>query len=491
MDHSSHITKSKKDFMKRHTFLILLGSLLIIITPYCAPAPAATQIPTAPLAEVPVSGASDVVTLTLSDWHLTEPHWEKAIKEMMLVFEKENPNIRVQLVPVLYAEKETKYITEIQAGAGPDLMHLHGFSIRSFIEKGFLYDITPYIQQEGKTAWGGDFIETWYPQTVELMVYQEKYYGLPSDFMSMVLFYNKNLFREAGLDPNKPPRTWDEFLADAKALTRDRNNDGVVDTWGFGAVGTVDPGFELRFTPILLSYGAEYLTPDNKCSALNTPEAKEAFKFFVSLVTDHKVVPPDVTSMNPGDVRQQMADEQIAMIIGSGWTAPILSDLNPRLNPAEILGAVSIPIKAGQNIQEPTTAWISAWVINKNTKHPQEAWQLLKFMTSKDADEKWFLDARVLSARRDVSGGLEDEGVMPFEPLMDDPFSQVIAAELPRSKFVPQTKEWPQIIGIVNRAVQSGFSGSKTSDQALREAYDEINTLLSVYRSPGETCPVY
>ena len=477
--------------MKKHTFLILFGSLLIIIAPYCAPAPAATQVPAAPLAEVPVGGASDGITLTLSDWHLTEPHWEKAIKEMMLVFEKENPNVKVLLVPVIYAEKENIYITEIQAGAGPDLMHLHGFSIRSFIEKGFLYDITPFIQQEGKTAWGGDFIETWYPQTVELMVYQDKYYGLPSDFMSMVLFYNKKLFMEAGLDPGKPPRTWDEFLADAKALTRDRNDDGVVDTWGFGTVGAVDPGFELRFTPILLSYGAEYLTPDNKCSALNSPEAKEAFKFFVSLVAEHKVVPPGVTGVNPGDVRQQMADEQIAMKIGSGWTVPIFSDLNPGLNPAETLAAVPIPIKAGQNVQTSTTAWISAWVINKNTKHPQEAWQLLKFMTSKAADEKWFLDARVLSARRDVSGGLEDKGVMPFEPLMDDPFSQVIAAELPRAKFVPQTKEWPQIIGIVNRAVQSGFSGSKTADQALREAYDEINTLLSVYRLSGETCPPY
>lgn len=477
--------------MKTHTFLMLFGSLLIIIAPYCAPAPTATQVPAAPLTEIPANNASGVVSLTLSDWHLTEPHWEIAIREMMLVFEKENPGIKVQLVPVLYAEKETKYITGIQTGVGPDLMHLHGFSIRSFIEKGFLYDITPFIQQEDKTAWGGDFIETWYPQTIELMVYQDKYYGLPSDFMSMVLFYNKNLFKEAGLDPNKPPRTWDEFLADAKVLTRDRNDDGLVDTWGFGTVGSVDPGFELRFTAVLFSHGAEYLTPDNKCSALNNPEAKEAFRFFVSLVTDHKVVPPGVTSKNPGDVRQQMADELIAMKIGSGWTAPIFSDLNPGLNAAETLAAVPIPVKAGQNVQEPTTAWVSAWVINKNTKHPLEAWQLLKFMTSKAADEKWFVDARVLSARRDVSGGLEDKGIMPFKPLIDDPFSQVIAAELPRSKFVPQIKEWPQIIGIVNRAVQSSFSGSKTADQALREAHDEINTLLSVYRSPGETCQPY
>jgi ABC-type glycerol-3-phosphate transport system substrate-binding protein len=482
---------TKKDFMRKKTFMILLNGLLVMLVSHCAPAPSLTQVTTAQNTEIPVNDTSGVITLTLSDWHLTEPHWEKAITEMMLVFEKENPGIKVQLVPVPYAEKETRYISEIQAGAGPDLMHLHGFSIRSFIEKGFLYDITPFIQQEGKTAWGGDFIETWYPQTVELVVYQDRYYGLPSDFMSMVLFYNKNLFKEAGLDPNKPPRTWDEFLVDAKALTRDSNNDGVVDTWGFGTVGKVDPGFELRFTPILLSHGADYLTPDNKCSALNSPEAKEAFKFFVGLVAEYKVVPPDVTSVNPGGVRQQMADELIAMKIGSGWTVPILSGLNPGLDAAETLAAVPIPTKAGENIQMPTTAWVSAWMINKNTKHPEEAWQLLRFMTSKAADEKWFIDARVLSARRDVSGGLEDKGVMPFQPLMDDPFAQVIAAELPHSKFVPQIKEWPQIIGIVNRAVQSGFSGSRTADQALREAYDEANTLLSVYRSSGETCPPY
>jgi ABC-type glycerol-3-phosphate transport system substrate-binding protein len=484
-----------KNMPMKLMLLVLIGSALLLIT-YCAPAPATpqaspTQVPTTPPTLAPATGFQSIVTLSLSDWHLTEPHWEKVIKRMMIVFEREHPNIRVQLDPVPYAEKETKYITEIQTGAGPDLMHLHGFSIRSFIEKGFLYDLTPFVQQEGKTAWDGEFIDTWYPQTVELMRYQDRYFALPSDFMSMVLFYNKNLFREANLAPDKPPKTWDEFLTYAEALTRDRNSDGQVDTWGFGTVGAVDPGFELRFTPILLSHGATYLTSDNKCSALNSPAAREAFNFYISLVTEHKIVPPGVTAQNPGSVRQQMADEQVAMIIGSGWTIPIVSGLNPQLNAVETLAAAPIPVKAGQNIQKPTTAWISAWMINKNTKHPQEAWQLLKFMTSQAADENWFTDTRVLSARRDVSGGLEDQGVEPFEPLVNDPFSKVIAEQLPHSQFVPQIKEWPQIIEIVNRAAQSGFSGAKTAEQALRDAHVQINIILSTYRSPDETCPTY
>ena len=109
-------------------------------------------------------GAEGTVTLVFSDWHLAEPHWEKALKEAFAVFEEENPNIKVQLDVVSYGEKETKYTTEIEARTGPDVFHLHAYSIKSFMEKGYLLDITPFIKEEGS-----GFMDTWYPQTVELM----------------------------------------------------------------------------------------------------------------------------------------------------------------------------------------------------------------------------------------------------------------------------------------------------------------------------------
>lgn len=420
------------------------------------------------------------VTLVFGDWHLTEPHWEKALKEAFEIFEAEHPHIHIELDYVSYGEKETKYTTEIEAGMGPDVFHLHGYSLKSFIEKGYLYDITPFIEAEG----GDDFLKPWYTQTLALMQDGEgKFYAMPGDFMSMVLFYNKNLYEEAGLDPNKPPTTWDEFLEYAEALTRDRDGDGQLDTWGFGTIGAVDPGFELRFTPVLFSHGGDYLTADNKCSALNSDEAKEAFKFFVELVTMHEVVPPGVTAQNPGTVRQQMANEQIAMLLGSGWTVPIVAGINPDLNAVEVLEAAPVPVKAGLEPEFSTTAWISTWMINRNTKHPEEAWELVKFITSKEMEQKWFDDANVLSSRQDVSG--------EYEPLLSNKFAAVIAAELAHAKFVPQLKEWPQIIEAVNTAVQEGVTVTKPPEQALEDAYDRINEILSVYRSAGETCPTF
>jgi multiple sugar transport system substrate-binding protein len=141
-----------------------------------------------------VSGAvaepEEEVTLVFSDWHLTEPHWEVALKEAFETFEAEHPNIKVELDYVSYADKDTKYATEIDAGAGPDVIHLHAYSLRSFIERGLLMDLTPFIEQAG----GDAFLDAWYPQALELMQYEGKYYAIPADFMSMALFYNTNLF---------------------------------------------------------------------------------------------------------------------------------------------------------------------------------------------------------------------------------------------------------------------------------------------------------
>jgi ABC-type glycerol-3-phosphate transport system substrate-binding protein len=436
-----------------------------------------------------VSIGAPAVKLVFSDWHLTEPVWEQSLKEGIAMFEAENPDIEVELDYVSYAEKETKYITAIQAGVGPDILHLHGYSLRSFIEKGYLYDITDFINAEGPTWYGEDFLDPWFPITLELTRMDDRYYALPGDFMSVVLIRNKALFEEAGLDPDKPPTTWNEFITYAKALTRDRDGDGKIDTWGFGTLGAIDPGFELRFSPVLFSHGGDYLTADNKCAALNTDAAKEAIKFFVELNTVYKVIPPGVTAQNPGTVREQMAGEKVAMLFGSGWTAPIVNGINPDLNAFEVLEASPAPVKAGITPEFTTTAWISAWMINKNTKHPEEAWKLLRWQTSKPMTEKWFVDNRVLSSRRDVSGGLE--GIGGYNELLYDKFAKVMAAELPHAKFVPQIKEWPEIIEAINIAVQEGFTGAKTPEKALEDAYNRINDILSVYRTAGETCPAF
>ena len=402
------------------------------------------------------------VTLRFSDWHLTEDVWNKSLNEAMDIFHKRCPNIKVILEPVSYKEKETKYTVESAAGKAPDVFHVHAFSLPMFFGRGYAKDLTPFIKKEGPK-----FLDAWYPLPLKLMKYKGKVHAMPGDYMTIVLFYNTQMFKDAGLDPDKPPKTWDEFLAYAKKLTRDTNGDGKVDQWGFGTLGSKSPGFTLRFGPFIWSFGADYLTPDMKRSALDSREAKEAFTFFVELYTKHKVIPPGLTAMGAQDVRTQLAQKKVAMILGSGWTPPIVNKINPALNAFEVLKAAPAPMK-----KEPATAvWLSSWVMSPNTKHPDEAWELMKFITSKEIELKWFVDNRVTSSRKDVSG------VAP--EILNDKFASVMASQGPYGKVEPQIKQWPEIIDTFTTSLQEAIVGMKTPEKALAEAHERINAILA------------
>ncbi len=408
------------------------------------------------------SAIAEQVNLRFSDWHLTEDVWNKSLNEAMEIFHKKHPNIKVTLEPVSYKEKETKYTVESAAGRAPDVFHVHAFSLPMFFSKGYAKDLTPFIEKEGP-----GFLDAWYELPIELMKYEGKVHAMPGDYMTMVLFYNTEMFKAAGLDPNRPPKTADEFLEYAKKLTRDTDGDGKVDQWGFGTVGAKSPGFPLRFGPWLWSFGADYLTPDMKRSALNTPEAREAFSFFVELYTKHKVVPPGLTAMNPQEVRTQFAQKKVAMILGSGWTPPIVNKINPDLNAFEVLKAAPAPMKRKQA----TAIWLSSWVISPNTKHPNEAWELSKFITSKEIELKWFMDNRVTSSRKDVSG------VAP--EILNDKFASVLASQLPYGKVEPQIKQWPEIMDTFTTSLQEAIVGMKTPELALGEAHERISAILA------------
>lgn len=401
--------------------------------------------------------AQEKVTLRFSDWHLTEDVWNKSLTGGMAIFEKRYPNIKVVMEPVSYKDKETKYTVESAAGKAPDIFHVHAFSLPMFFAKGYAMDLTPFIEKEG----GAKFLEAWYPICIDLVKYKGKVHAMPGDYMSMVLIYNTELFKAAGLDPQKPPKTWEEFLEYNKKLTK------PPERWGIAVLGAKDPGFELRFSPFLWSFGGDYLTPDNKKSALDSKEAKEAFKFFIELYTKHKVMPPGVPSMNAQDVRTQLAHRKIAWEIGSGWTAPIVNALNPELKAFEVLAAAPLPVKK----KKVTTIWLSSWVMSPNTKHPKEAWELLKFITSKEIELKWFVDNRVTSSRKDVSG------VAP--EILNDKFASVIASQLPYGKVVPQIPQWPEIMDTFTTAVQEAMTEMKTPEKALADAHGRISGILA------------
>jgi maltose-binding protein MalE len=171
--------------------------------------------------------------------------------------------------------------------------------------------------------------------------------------------------------------------------------------------------------------------------------------------------------MNAQDVRTQLAHRKIAWEIGSGWTAPIVNSINPELKAFDVLAAAPLPSKK----KKVTTIWLSSWVMNPNTKNPKEAWELLKFITSKEMELNWFVKNRVTSSRKDVSEKAPE--------ILNDKFASVIASQLPYGKVVPQIPQWPEIMDAFTTAVQEAFTEMKTPEKALADAHERINGILA------------
>lgn len=402
------------------------------------------------------------VELKLFCWGLTEDIWGGYLLDMIKRFESKNPNIKVLPEKTTFGEKESVFTTRSEARQAPDVARFTYDPIASFANKGYLQDLTPSVNKEPK-----GFLDQWQSSAINVLTREGRLYALPEEFMPWVLIYNTEMFKKANLDPNKPPKNWDEFLTYAKALTRDTNNDGQIDQWGFGLLGARGPGLFPRFNPWLWSAGGNYLTPDNKASALTQPDTINGVRFFVDLYRKHKVVPPGAPEAGPHEVRTQMAYEKIGMMIGTGFDPGIIAKLNPKFDAMNLLRMAPVPAPKGKKSK--TGASLGMWVISSQTKHPEEAWKLVKFLTGSESQMESYRKNGWVSARKDVATSKD---------VKSDKFARVLAQEASNVMFPPIIVKWPEIGDIVITAIHNSLTEKSTVEEAFGAADRDVNRVL-------------
>lgn len=410
-----------------------------------------------------VAPAHAQVKIRFQTWHWGETPWVKSLEEFQKTFNATNPGIEVVRDDSRYADKEAVFITQSQARAAADIPHFSYRAIRHLADRGFLLDLTPFVEKEG----GASYLAQWDQAALEMCRYKGKLYCLPDDLNPLVLMYNTVHFKEAGLDPAKPPATWAEFLDYAKKLTRDTDNDGKIDRWGVGIIGARQEGLFMRFNPWLWGAGADYLTADGKRSALDTAGALEGFRWYVELFTKHKVVPAGVIEQGAQEVRTQLAHGKVSMIITLPAALGIVQAINPKINVREIMALAPVPVGK----QKVTSAWFSMRVISTSAKNPDAAWKVYKAWHEKDQQMRNFKIAGVLSTRLDIRNAPE---------VKQDKFAQVFAAQTPFVKWEPLLAEWPKIGDAMITAVQEGLTGVKPAEQALKDAHAATNRALGL-----------
>jgi len=400
--------------------------------------------------------ASAQVKIRFQTWHWGEKPWVNALDAFKDDFNKANPGIEVVRDESRYADKETVYTATSQAKAAADIAHFQHRPIPMFAERGYLLALDPFIEKEG----GQKFLAQYDQAALEVCKYKGKIYCLPDFVNPMGMLINTAHYKEVGLDPTKPPATWDQLVDHAKKLT-------TGSRYGIGLIGSRQEGLFMRLNPFLWGAGGEYLTPDGKHSAMDTPEFLEGFKFYVELFTKHKVVPPGVVEQGAQEVRTQVAHEVVSMNISVPQAWKIVQAINPNMKVPEVLTAVPVPVGPKKKV---TAAEYGMRVISASTKNPEAAWKVYKYWYGHDIQLRNFQIAAVLSARLDVKNGPE---------MQNDKYAKIYSAQAQFAKLEPRIPEWPKIGDAVITAVQEAFSGVKTPEQALKDAHASANRTLS------------
>ncbi len=396
--------------------------------------------------------------IRFQDWHMTEDVWLKCLKEVTADYEKAHPEVEIKFEPVSQADKAKKFIIASEAFNAPDVVHCEIQDIPPFIAKGYLLDLDPFIKKEKK-----GFMDQWAPLPRKIGSYYGQVRAIPDAAQSMVIYYNPEIFKAAGLDPNKPPQTWEQFREYAKKMTNGK------DQWGFGMVANKSASLISRYFPILWSFGGDIFNAKMTKCTLDSPDSLAAFKYFVELYTKDQVTPPAPNEMSAQDVRTFFAQKKVGMVIGSGFTIPIVDALNPSLKARETLMVAPLPVGK----KKATFAQIDFWGISRSTKVKNEAWDFVKYLTSKDVQIKFFKDNGVTSSRTDV-------GESPL--IKSDKFGGAVSAQIPYGKAMPMFIGMTEVNDAIIVATQEAMTGQKTPEQAMKDCTAKVNAIIKRYK---------
>jgi multiple sugar transport system substrate-binding protein len=394
----------------------------------------------------PVPEPSSPVTITFASWVGDEPGMKTLIKE----FETEHPNIKIELQNIPSDQANDKLTAQVAGGNPPDVAYIDASTVASFASRKALVNLDNYIRRSDIVK-----ADAYVPAFKTFTTYGNSMYGLPFDGESTALFYRTDMFAAAGIA--SPPKTWDEYEADAKALT-----DPAKHTYGNAMFA---PEAAYYWYPWLWQNGGDLLSKDGKTVLFNNAAGKKAAEFYVNLA---KYAPKDYLNSNSYDGRQAFANGQVGMYVAGSWLAGTLSDEFPKINGKWAVA----PLPEGSAGCGTTVAG-DALVIFSQSKKSDAAWKFIEFLSKPDNVAMWTYK----------STGTE---LPPITSLLDSPdlanTKPVLKSFATAMKCgvsnVVANPDWPKIEQSLNEQLSKAIYGEQTADQAVDAAADDARMIL-------------
>jgi sn-glycerol 3-phosphate transport system substrate-binding protein len=377
-------------------------------------------------------------------------------------FEKENPNIKLKpIYSGSYQESIAKALTAVKSGEPPVMSILLSTDMYTLIDEDAIVPFDELVKTPDDQAW----LKSFYPGFMENSQTGGKTWGIPFQRSTVVLYYNKEAFKEAGLDPNKPPASWKEMVDDAQKLTK-RDASGRVTQWG---VQIPSSGFPYwLFQGLAIENGVNLMNAAGTETYYDKPEVIEALQFWVDLVNKYKVHPEGIVEW--GTTPKDFFERKVAMV----WTTT--GNLtNVRSNAKFDFGVAMLP--ANKRRGSPTGGG-NFYVFKKSTPAQKEAaFKFIKWVTQPSRAAQWGIDTGYVAVRADAwETPAMKQYVAGFPP------AAVARDQLPYAKAELSTHDNQRVTKALNDGLQAALTGTKTPEQAMKDAQRESERILRAYK---------
>ena len=386
----------------------------------------------------------------------------KVVDGLAADFEKENPAIKLRpIYSGTYQDSIAKALTAVKSGDPPVTSILLSTDMYTLIDEDAIVPFDDLIKTAEDRAW----LKSFYPAFMENSQTGGKTWGIPFQRSTIVLYYNKDAFKEAGLDPNRPPGTWKEMADYAAKLTK-RDASGNVSQWG---VQIPSSGFPYwLFQALVIENGVNLMNAAGTQVYYDKPEVVGALQYWLDLVNKSKVHPPGVVEW--GTTPGQFIDGKAAMI----WTTSgNMADLREKAG--FDLGVAALP---GNRQRGSPTGGGNFYIFRKSP--PAQHRAALTFVQWMVAPER--------TARWGIASGYIAVSPRAWEtPQMRAHIAAIPQAAVARDQLTHavaelSTHENQRVTRALNAGLAAALNGTKTPQQAMQDAQAEAMRILLPYQ---------
>jgi len=423
-------------------------------------------------------GATPTVSgpVTINLWHTMTASNQDTLKSLVDRFNGSQNEVRVNLV---YQGTPDECLTKVLAVLGtsdvPAVVQLLDIHTRLMVDSQEIVPVQDFIDRENYDL--SDFE----PRAVEYYTLEGKLQSMPFNVSTNILLYDKNAFRDAGLDPEKPPATLDEVRQYSEKLLR---RDGAGNVVRSGIALDVGPWY---LENMLVMHGDLYANNENGRESratevvFNQEAGKEFFRWWRDMIRDNLAIN---TGRNPGGADNLLAvgAGRAAMTISSSSALrSVISVLEGSQPPPIDLGVAPLPGLEG-SIAGPPVGDSSLWIMKGRPEAEQEAaWKLIKYLMEPEQQAEWFAGTGFVAVRRssyDLPAATETVARYPVFMVPVD--------QLRRGPDTPATRgalvgPFPQVREALAQNIEQMILQSKDPDKALDDAAAQANQIIADY----------